>query len=140
MVESVYISADAVALIQTEAEAANPGECCGLLIGSGEQDVQVDRVVPAENQASDPHRFLIDPQVQFDWMRKLRGTEHSIIGHYHSHPNGEPKPSVYDGQMAHEDGQVWLIVAVVEGVAGDVRAFIRQAGSDFAEIPVRIQR
>jgi len=139
MLEAVYISAAAVALIQNKAESAIPGECCGLLIGRADKAAKVDQVVPAENQASDPHRFLIDPQLQFDWMKKLRGTERGIIGHYHSHPNGEPKPSARDEEMANEDGLVWLIVAVIEGAAMDPRAFVCQAGLGFTEVPLRIQ-
>lgn len=129
-------------MIQAEAEKAYPAECCGLLVGrdDGAAIVDVTEVVPTENHADDPHRFLIDPQVQFDWMRTLRGTDRRIVGHYHSHPNGQPQPSEYDGEMAHEVGQVWLIVAVEDGAVGDTRAFVSQAESlKFTEIPLHVR-
>lgn len=135
------MSRDDLALIKAESENAYPAECCGLLVGinDGADRVDVTDVVPADNHATDPHRFLIDPQVQFDWMRKLRGTDQRIVGHYHSHPNGQPQPSDYDAEMAQEASQVWLIVAVEDGVAGDVRAFVsRPEAPKFTEIPVDI--
>lgn len=140
MIGSVNISAETLALIRQEAEAASPAECCGLLVGGTvDEDAVIAQVVPAENQAPDPHRFLIDPQLQFNWMRKLRGSSQSIIGHYHSHPNGVPEPSEYDGQMSHDVGQIWLIVAVVDGVASEVRAFVSQGGAPkFMETPVKV--
>lgn len=140
MTVSIHMEDGALALIRAEAEAAFPIECCGLLIGTRDESGRVDvtDVVPAENHADDPHRFLIDPQVQFDWMRKLRGTARRIVGHYHSHPNGEPRPSAYDGEMALDADQVWLIVAVEDGAAGDARTFVSQAEvPKFLEIPLQ---
>jgi proteasome lid subunit RPN8/RPN11 len=137
VVGSLHMTGDALAFIQAEAEKAYPVECCGLLVGTSNDvgTVEVTDVVPADNHATDPHRFLIDPQVQFDWMRKLRGTARRIIGHYHSHPNGQPRPSEYDGEMAQEAGQVWLIVAIDSGKVGEARAFVSQAESPkFTEI------
>ncbi len=74
--------------LKQEAETAFPDECCGLLIGQGAGFIEVTDVVAADNLAESSDRFLIDPQVQFDWMRTLRGTERRIVGHYHSHPTG----------------------------------------------------
>jgi len=42
----------------------------------------------------------------------------AVIGHYHSHPSGDPTPSLRDAADALPDGSLWLIVG--DGV---VRAF-----------------
>lgn len=144
MVASLHISAQQIAFIEEEATTAFPAECCGLLVGTGESEVQVTDVIPAANQAEDPNKFLIDPQVQFDWLRKLRGTSRRILGHYHSHPNGHSQPSDYDAQMAHEAGQVWLIVGIISGrdgpVVGEMRVFVSQGCEPrFLEVPIERQ-
>ena len=110
-------------IIRREAEAALPCECCGLLIGQGSEIVTVTNIVVAENQADSADRFLIDPQVQFDWLRKLRGSEERIVGHYHSHPNGRCDPSAHDADMAQDPDQIWIIIPVDNGHPGDIGAF-----------------
>ena len=115
-------------IITLESEKAFPRECCGLLIGSGENPVIVSRVVIAENLADSSNRFLIDPQCQFEWLRKLRGSDERIVGLYHSHPNGRVDPSPHDAEMAIEQGQIWLIVPVQNGKAEATQAF-RSKGS-----------
>lgn len=109
--------------LKDEAEKVFPAECCGLLIGRGSESLEVTDVITADNMSESSDRFLIDPQVQFDWMRKLRGTERRIVGHYHSHPNGLAKPSNYDEAVAVDRHQVWIIVPIKAGAAGDPRGF-----------------
>ncbi len=106
-----------------EALRAYPQECCGLLIGQGTDPVVVSEIVPSVNLAPEQDRFLIDPQLQFDWIRKLRATEQRILGPYHSHPNGHDKPSRHDADMALERGQIWMIVPVSEASAGGMKAY-----------------
>lgn len=129
MSSKVCIPEPAFAKMVRAAEAAFPRECCGLLIGSTGGETIVDEIVPTENQAAEASRFLIDPQTQFDWLRRLRGSGRSIVGHYHSHPNGRAQPSDYDAEMASEPGQVWLIIPVEDGTAGAPQAFVSQAGA-----------
>ena len=123
------LSAAHVEVLRREAEAAFPRECCGLLIGQGVRTVTVTDVVVSENHANSDDRFLIDPQAQFDWMRKLRGTDRRIIGHYHSHPNGQDEPSKHDADMARDSGQIWVIVPVNKGRSGSICAFEAKAKS-----------
>src|SRR5262245_48041737 len=93
----LHIPAHYDAAIRQAAAAAYPHECCGLLLGEGEGDVTVTKVIPVPNVAEDPRRaFAIDPQMQFDLLRATRGQTQRIIGHYHSHPDGQAAPSVHD--------------------------------------------
>lgn len=64
----------------------------------------------AMNIADEPQRrFLIDPQFQIGLLRRLRSTERSVIGCFHSHPGGSAEPSVTDIAAAIEPDFVWLI-------------------------------
>lgn len=107
----------------TAAESEFPRECCGLLIGHGTDRVTVNTLIVTENVADRPDRFLIDPQVQFDWMRRLRGQDQRIVGHFHSHPNGTTEPSEFDRSMALDTDLIWLIAQVVDGHAASVQAY-----------------
>ncbi len=107
------------AQLHAEAQAAFPAECCGLLEGIRQgPDIQVVAAHPARNVAPDPLKgFLVDPELHFRLLRALRGTERSIVGCYHSHPNGRPGPSSIDRATICEDGFVWVILAAGQGLA-----------------------
>jgi proteasome lid subunit RPN8/RPN11 len=95
--------------------AADPGrEVCGLLLGHGAGDgtARVTALVPAANVAADPARnFEIDPATLLATHRAARGCGSSVIGHWHSHPNGRLAPSRRDAARASANGQLWLIIA-----------------------------
>lgn len=97
---------------------AYPNEACGLIEGADASDGwRATAIHESKNLAADPARhFLIDPQVQFDLLRTLRGRESRVIGCFHSHPNGRAEPSATDRAEAYESGFVYLIAAG----AGDV--------------------
>jgi proteasome lid subunit RPN8/RPN11 len=113
--------------IGTLTREAYPEECCGLLIGcrNTDGDVRVTEIAAAVNVAPPPRRdrFEVDPAVRFATMRRLRGTEQDIVGHYHSHPDGPARPSGQDAASAFEPELIWLIVAVTAGTAGEAAAF-----------------
>ena len=94
-----------------EARAAYPNECCGLIEGTATPDGwRATALHGSKNLAADPaQNFLIDPQVHFDLLRRLRGTDCVIIGCYHSHPGSRAEPSDRDREEAIDDGFVWLI-------------------------------
>jgi len=94
-----------------EARAAYPMECCGLIEGMATPEGwRATALHGSKNLAADPARsFLIDPQVHFALLRRLRGTDRAIIGCYHSHPGGPGAPSERDRAEAMDDRFVWLI-------------------------------
>ncbi len=127
------IPAALLRLVTDAAEAAYPDECCGLLAGRIEADggAVVTRIVPSANVASPRRqdRFEVDPKVRFELMRALAGGPERLIGHYHSHPDHAAEPSAHDLAMAFEPELLWVIVAVADGRAGDVRAFLLDPGA-----------
>jgi proteasome lid subunit RPN8/RPN11 len=92
------------------AAAASPeAEICGLLLG---QPGRIEALRPARNMAIQPERsFEIDPATLLAVHREARGLGQQVIGHYHSHPGGQPRPSRRDAARALENGQLWLIIA-----------------------------
>jgi proteasome lid subunit RPN8/RPN11 len=99
-----------------EATADAAIECCGLLLG---RPGHIAAAVPARNVAADPQRsFEIDPATLLRTHREARAMGQQVIGHYHSHPNGVPAPSLRDAARASDNGQIWLIIA-----AGSINAW-----------------
>jgi len=119
------------------ASRAYPNECCGLIEGAaapnGWRALQIHE---AANIADNPKvRFLIDPQVQFDLMRRLRDAKTRIIGCFHSHPGGEPIPSATDRAEAYESDFLYLIA----GGAPDVftlKAYLFTDPAGFAPLTI----
>ena len=134
---TLAISNAQAVILEREAVSAYPRESCGLLIGYGDISTVVTGIIPSENRAEASDRFVIDPQLQIKWIRKLRGTDRRVIGPYHSHPNGMVEPSHLDKKMALESGQIWLIVPIQDGKARNFGAYkvTKEAGS-FVPIPI----
>ena len=107
---SLVISTALLESIRTHARTAGSEECCGLLLGARESG-HVAAVLPAANVAAEPrHFFEIDPAVLLRAHREVRTGGPAIIGHYHSHPAGDPIPSPVDAAMAQGVGEIWLLV------------------------------
>ena len=101
-----------------EARAASPRECCGLIEGEPAGDtIRAVVLHPTANLADDPAAgFEIDPAIHIRLRCALRGTGRSVVGCYHSHPNGRVQPSARDRAAGCEEGFVWLIAAVADEV------------------------
>ena len=119
---SVRLTPAQLQAIEGAAEAAYPEEACGLLVGrSGPgEGYWVSAVEASANVAEPPRtrRFEVDPKLRLRLERDLRESPDSVIGVYHSHPNGSAKPSETDISMIFEPDMVWLITAVADGRAG----------------------
>ena len=113
--------------IERAAEAAYPEEACGLLVGRAEPGGawQVRAVEASANVAEPPRtrRFEVDPKLRLRLERELRESPDSVVGVYHSHPNGSAAPSETDISMIFEPDMVWLITAVADGRAGATMAY-----------------
>src|ERR1700741_2973666 len=105
----IEVTSDLIAPLLAEAARAAPAECCGLLLGRAGRIVEAR---PAANVAADPLlRFEIDPAALFAVHREARAGGPELIGYYHSHPSGHPRPSATDCEHASGDDRAWAIVA-----------------------------
>lgn len=143
----LYLPADGLQRMKTEAERAGPWECCGILVGhidrlaTGDRAITVDELYPTANVWSDQtakpfealldpdgaavprtQRYTINPRQMLDIQKAARDRGATIVGVYHSHPNGTAEPSERDRQWAWSE-YVYPIVAVRDGRAIDVRAW-----------------
>ena len=118
------------AMVRHAREAA-PEECCGLLLGLGDEIVEVFR---AANIAADPSsRFLIDPADHFAARRVARERGLDVVGFYHSHPRSSSHPSPRDAAEFTYPGHLYAIVSL-EAEAAEVALFRFEAGN-FQRVP-----
>ena len=136
----LHLSADQAEILRQAAAAAYPHECCGLLVGEGESAIVITEIVPTPNTADDPRRaFSIDPQAQFDLLRRVRDGKGRVVGHYHSHPDGGAIPSSHDLAMAYDPETIWVVMAASAGNVSVPKAFRHPHNIDgFVEVPVTI--
>lgn len=119
--------------IARQAAAAFPRECCGLIEGTRRgTSFRVTRIYPGRNLAEAPDRFEIDPADHIAAMKAARAGGANIIGCYHSHPGGKPRPSRQDLSGAGEEDFLWLIAAT-DGAQCRIGAFVYRT-PDFEEI------
>jgi proteasome lid subunit RPN8/RPN11 len=111
--------------------AAAPDECCGVLLGRGDEVLDA---VPARNIADDPQRrFLIDPEDHFRARREGRARGLDVVGFYHSHPRSAAEPSARDAAECSYPGSLHLIVGLLAEPA-EVGLF-RAIDGNFQRVP-----
>jgi proteasome lid subunit RPN8/RPN11 len=104
-----------------DAEAAGPIEICGLLLG---EPGLIAGLAPVTNAHPEPGRgFALDPAGHVQAARAAREAGKTVVGHYHSHPSGNARPSQADAARAQEQDVYWMIVG-----AGEARLWISRRG------------
>jgi proteasome lid subunit RPN8/RPN11 len=102
--------------IRRHGERTYPHECCGVLLGHVEEDVNtVVDAVSAENTRSDSahNRYQISPQELIRIQQQARRRGLDIVGFYHSHPDHPAQWSKTDLEEAHWIGCSYVITSVV---------------------------
>ena len=128
----LLVTRDVLDLLRDEAIAASPAECCGILLGTGNQ---ITAALPAANIHRQPAtHFEIDPQALIDAHRAARADGPQVLGYYHSHPQGPAHPSATDREEAAHDGLLWAIIAPGDLAEHDV-SFWRDDESGFTPLP-----
>ena len=98
-----------------------PDECCGMI---GGRDGEATSVVRVENSAHSPLRYEMDPQGQYDALKRIEGAGDELIGIYHSHTRSAAYPSQTDVNEARMwPEQVYVIVSLEDEGAPDVKAY-----------------
>jgi proteasome lid subunit RPN8/RPN11 len=121
--------------IAERASRAADRECCGLLAGSHSV---ITHVFSAENVAGDPAtNYEIAPKEIIRLMREFRAAGLEFLGIYHSHPNGDNKPSARDIELAYYSEETYFIISPRPDAPKPVRAFsIRDGRATELEIEV----
>jgi desampylase len=127
---ALVLGSDQWAVICQQALRAYPEECCGLLLGEASaKGERVASVVPVENRYAEPRRgFELAPGAVACALAQERRGGRTVVGVYHSHPDGAAAPSARDEREAWP-GWSYLIVPVLGGACGDPRAFRREKAS-----------
>ena len=97
-----------------------PNECCGLLVGAAAEIVEAVRT---RNIEEGPVRYRVDPHEHIALMKRLRGSNHTIVGAYHSHPRSPAIPSASDLSEAFYPDFVYVIVSLESDDRPDCRAW-----------------
>lgn len=111
--------------IARHVEAAYPEEACGALFGleAGRSHPLVTTAFPLPNRSSCKHEgFCLEPGELEQACRARRALGESLIGFYHSHPDGGAMPSAADVEMA-VPGLWQVTIRVVGGRSGARRAW-----------------
>lgn len=122
----VEISQASLEAIRNHAEKAYPAECCGFLLGARtDTQVSVVRAEPAENRCAESSRsaFTI---AAYDYLEAERRAEEAgvtIVGFYHSHPDGAAQPSVTDLACAWPN-TAYLIVGMDGPESAEMAGFV----------------
>ncbi|TPE62446.1 M67 family metallopeptidase [Sandaracinobacter neustonicus] len=99
----------AAAAIRAAVRQSGHNEACGLLLGT---PGHITEATVARNISPEPaRRFEIDPAHLFDIHRRARAGPLAILGCWHSHPNGNPRPSRHDRDGVADESWLWLIAA-----------------------------
>ena len=113
--------------LRKHGEETYPHECCGVLLGRSENDVNtVEDAVRAGNTRTDAahNRYHIAPQELIKIQRQGRERGLDIVGFYHSHPDHPAQWSKTDFEEAHWLGCSYIITAVAHGVAQQTNSFL----------------
>lgn len=125
----IAVTRAVIARLREEARQSADLECCGLLLGPPGAPPRITQALPAANIHPAPARhFEIDPAALIGAYRAARAGGPALLGFYHSHPNGHPRPSASDCEHAGGDGRVWAIIA------GDAVHFWRDGQDGFAAL------
>src|ERR1700690_1117987 len=113
--------------IRKHGEETYPHECCGVLLGTMDDDGA--RIVTSTARCGNTridslhNRYNIDPKELVRIQREGRGRGEDIIGFYPSHPDHPAQWSVTDLAEAHWFGCSYAITAVEKGKAAITNSF-----------------
>ncbi len=125
--EVLHLPCELERLLADAARRAAPGEACGLLLGRSESSaVRIAELHPVRNLEEQESRFTLDPADHLAGERRAAEQGLSVVGVWHSHPRGDPRPS--EGDLAGTPtGWCALIVALGPGGARHLGAWRRDS-------------
>ena len=114
-----------------------PNECCGALLGRGNEVVEAYGLENTTDEGP-RRRFLIRPDDYRFAEHRAKLLSAELLGFYHSHPDHLAQPSKYDLEHAWPAFS-YVIVSVEAGTSADVRSWVlREDRSAFDEQAVEV--
>jgi proteasome lid subunit RPN8/RPN11 len=115
------LAREVAAELLSHARSKPDEECCGLL--AGRRGV-LTRALPALNAAEQrAMSYEIAPKELFCMMREIRKAGLELLGIYHSHPNGDNRPSARDVERAYYPDAAYFILSAHANALHPIRAF-----------------
>ena len=105
-------------------------EICGALYGTfAEATVRLSHLYLCPNHSQSPSEFAIDIEEMAATWPPTGGARRRLVGVFHSHPRGEPTPSVYDLPFLRCSQMLWAISGrTPSSRSPEVRFFIHVDG------------
>ena len=121
--------------IRRHGEETYPLECCGVLLGEVDLDVNERRVslaIRCGNMRTDSahNRYLIDDKELLAAQKTAHERGEDIVGFYHSHPDHPAQWSQTDFAEAHWIGCSYVITAVAKGKAEITNSFLLDGSTE----------
>ncbi|MDI7274570.1 MAG: M67 family metallopeptidase [Anaerolineae bacterium] len=133
------ILSEALRRIARHAVADYPAECCGLLVGRGD-DVRKAEAVRNLRAAERCDRFELDPVGHVRVWEAAHANNEDIVGCYHSHPDGQALPSSIDRRLARNfGGPFGYLVVAVDGDGGGCQVYAGKIQEDGEIVPVALE-
>ncbi|WP_049985918.1 desampylase [Halobellus rufus] len=100
--------------IVDRAKEGAPEEVCGVLAGEhGDEESLASESHPIANVADRPQsRYELDPEALLERIDLIESRGLDVVGFYHTHPRGPPRPSAVDADRATWTGYSYVICAV----------------------------
>jgi len=101
----------------SHAEKESPIEACGILAGrivktDGTAVKEVLKVYRCRNELYSQTEYRIDAEEQLRIFNEIETSGLDLLGFYHSHPYGQPRPSQIDEARGNYYGYSYVIVSL----------------------------
>jgi proteasome lid subunit RPN8/RPN11 len=122
----IRISEELACQIEQHGKQTYPEECCGMVLGSNKDTVQiVESIIEIDNSQGEnrKRRFFITPQQYLQAERIAKEKNLELLGFYHSHPDHPAIPSSFDTEHALPFF-TYIIVSISQGEAKSMTAWL----------------
>jgi proteasome lid subunit RPN8/RPN11 len=116
----------------------DPNECCGLLLGSGNEADELHRMSNVNKKPIS--RYTMQPGELVEIQEKIKKSNREFVAIYHSHTFTQSYPSLIDIKNAVNVSSIatrHIIVSLVEKTRPVVRAFSINAESEVTELVIQ---
>jgi|TARA_B100001105_G_scaffold229205_1_gene200681 proteasome lid subunit RPN8/RPN11 len=116
----------------------DPNECCGLLLGSGDEADELHRMSNVNKKPIS--RYTMQPGELVEAQEKIKKSNREFVAIYHSHTFTQGYPSLIDIKNAVKVSSIatrHIIVSLVEKTRPVVRAFSINAESEVTELVIQ---